>query len=541
MDHHTPISDAERRLHNVGRVMASGAKDRPALIEALRQEAKILQPDVMAGWTQPPDAIDVIYDIANSYDLADAPEMLDIMKLVAHPMVQKGEGQPQPSPPDEEILPPHLSDDALALRFIDKHIDDRCYVNLWGCWMRWTGTKWERDETLDTYDAVRVIGREAAATCTKKTAAKTALLLTSGRTIASIERLAKSDQRTAMLPKHYDADPDVFGTPEMTIDLKTGDIYAPRREDYITKLAAVGPAETPCPMWLAFLDRVTNGNAELIGFLQRYVGYCLTGDVSEHVFAFLHGGGANGKSTFINTVAGILGAHATVVPMELFMGGETERHPTERAKLLGARLAIGHETQRGRKWDEATIQKLTGGDPITARFMRQDFFDFNPTHKFLIAGNHKPNLSGVTEAIRRRLLLVPFTVQIPPEERDTELPEKLKTEWPAILRWMIEGCMEWRRIGLKVPTIVRDASEAYFAEEDTIAQWIEECTVPDACVFTRTRAMFASWKAWSEGRNIRPGNEKAFSQYLETRYQKTKDPSTRQIGFWGLCLRESQP
>jgi putative DNA primase/helicase len=150
----------------------------------------------------------------------------------------------------------------------------------------------------------------------------------------------------------------------MTLDLRTGENYAPRREDYITKIAAVAPAPegAPCLLWDAFLNRVTGDNPELIRFLQRYVGYCMTGHTSEHVFAFLYGTGANGKSTFINTVAGIFGNYAAVVPMELLMASTTDRHPTELAKLHGVRLAIAHETQRGRQWDEAKIKTLTGGD-----------------------------------------------------------------------------------------------------------------------------------------------------------------------------------
>jgi putative DNA primase/helicase len=208
----------------------------------------------------------------------------------------------------------------------------------------------------------------------------------------------------------------------------------------MTKVTAVhaAPEGAPCPLWTAFLVRITSGNPELMGFLKRWCGYCLTGHVSERVFTFLFGTGAKGKGTFINTIASVLGDYAAVVPMDLLMASNNERHPTEMAKLCGVRLAIAHETQQGRRWDEAKLKTLTGGDKLTARFMRQDFFDFTLTHKFMISGNHKPSLTGVDEAIRRRLLLVPFTVQIPPEERDPALSEKLKAEWPAILRWMIE-------------------------------------------------------------------------------------------------------
>jgi len=263
-----------------------------------------------------------------------------------------------------------------------------------------------------------------------------------------------------------------------TFDLHTGVSRAPDPLDYITKKTACrcAPAGTPHPLWSEFLERVTDGSAELQEFLQRYVGYCCTGYTSEHVFVFAYGTGANGKSTFINTIAGIFGDYATVADMSTFMASNTEHHPTDLAKLRGARLVVAQETQGGRRWDEAKIKALTGGDKITARFMRQDFFDFVPTFKLFICGNHKPRLSSVDEAMRRRLLLVPFTVQIPLAERDPRLPEKLKAEWPAILRWCIDGCLEWQRVGLAPPPIVRDATEEYFAGQDMLQQWLEDCT-----------------------------------------------------------------
>src|SRR4029077_2580350 len=171
------------------------------------------------------------------------------------------------------------------------------------------------------------------------------------------------------------------------------------------------------------------------------------------------------KSTFISTIARIFGDYATVADMSTFISSNVEHHPTDLAKLRGARLVVAQETQKGRRWYETKIKALTGGDKITARFMRQDFFDFVPAFKLFICGNHKPRLTNVDEAMRRRLLLVPFTTQIPPAERNPNLAEKLKAEWPAILRWCIDGCLEWQRIGLTPPAIVREATENYLADE----------------------------------------------------------------------------
>jgi len=326
-----------------------------------------------------------------------------------------------------------------------------------------------------------------------------------------------------------------------TIDLRTGVGRPPDPLDYITKKTACrcAPAGTPHPLWTKFLGRVTNGDVELQQFLQRYMGYCCTGETNEHVFVFCYGTGANGKSTFVNTVAAVLGSYATVASMDTFLATNSIQHPTDLAKLRGARLVVAQETQRGRRWDETKIKALTGGDKITARFMRQDFFDYTPQFKLLISGNHKPRLSGVDEAIRRRLLLVPFTVQIPLAERDKNLAAKLRPEWPAILRWMVDGCLERDLIGLAPPKSVLDASEEYFAEQDTTQQWLDECTAdggPGA--FARTTELFASWKAWCEDRNWKPGSEKSLSEALRDKGFVKARNSTGQMGFRKLALKK---
>jgi putative DNA primase/helicase len=281
---------------------------------------------------------------------------------------------------------------------------------------------------------------------------------------------------------------------------------------------------------------VTDNNRELISFLQRYMGYCLTGDTFEHVLIFLYGTGANGKGVFVNTVSRIFGTYATIAPIEMFLTSKYERHPTEIAKLRGVRLVVAQETERGRRWDVNKIKMLTSDDRLTGRFMRQDFFDFKPTHKLIITGNNKPSLRSVDEAIRRRFLLVPFTVEIPPAERDPKLAEKLTAEWPAILRWMADGCLEWQREGLKVPAIVRSATDEYFDNEDTIGQWIEDWIERDPDALTLTANLFENWKVWCERGNHDVGTQLAFSNDLEDRgFKRHRNKHGR--GFSGIALR----
>jgi putative DNA primase/helicase len=199
--------------------------------------------------------------------------------------------------------------------------------------------------------------------------------------------------------------------------------------------------------------------------------------------------------------------------METFIVTHGERHPTDLAGLRGARLVTAQETERGRRWAESKIKALTGGDPISARLMRQDFFTFLPAFKLVIAGNYKPSLSGVDSAIRRRFNLVPFTVTI--AKPDKELPDKLRAEWPGILQWMIDGCRQWFETGLNPPGAVRAATEGYLGEEDTLAQWVEECCLTGRELWGEGSRLWGSWKTWAEANNERPGSRKAFAQAMQ--------------------------
>jgi P4 family phage/plasmid primase-like protien len=323
----------------------------------------------------------------------------------------------------------------------------------------------------------------------------------------------------------------------MTIELKTGLSREYRRDDYITQLGGSPiDRDMETPLWHSFLQHVTAGDAELQRYLQRVAGYCLTGITSEHVMFFLYGTGANGKSVFINTLRAIWGDYACAAPMTTFMASHTDQHPTDLAMLRGIRLVVAQETEVGRQLAEAKIKSITGGDPVRARFMRQDFFEYTPQFKLVIVGNHKPALRNVDEAMRRRIHLVPFTVTIPPDARDKELFEKLKPEWPGILRWAVEGCLEWQKIGLAPPPSVIAATDEYLAEEDALARWIEECCNTGNHMWGIGARLWGSWKEWSEANNEWTGTRKEFAQALKERgFAPVKSQEVR--GYSGLDLK----
>jgi putative DNA primase/helicase len=435
------------------------------------------------------------------------------------------------------------TEEAIALAYADQHAPNSRYVAQWGRWLCHDGTRWDFDTTLHAFDRARALCRAVALECENS---RTAAAVASARTVAAVVRLATADRRLAATVEQWDANPCLLTTAQaddvaaVTYDLTSGIGRAPDPLDYITKAAAcsAAPPGTPHPRWTTFLARITANNKELQDFLQRYVGYCCTGFTTEHTFIFAYGTGANGKSTFINTISRILGSYATVADMNTFIASKTERHPTDLAKLCGARLVIAQETQRGRRWDETKIKALTGGDKLTARFMRQDFFDFTPTFKLFIASNHKPRIGSVDEAMRRRLLLAPFTEKIPRAERDPELAEKLWAERAAILRWCLDGAFQWGQTGLAPPKVVRDATDEYFRQQNTVGLWIEECTEPSIGKFTLLSNLFASWKSWCEERNLKPGSALSLSSTLEDQgYERAREGHTGQRGFSGITIR----
>ena len=432
--------------------------------------------------------------------------------------------------PLDETIPPAFTDEALALDFSIRHAARLRYIALWGCWYEWTGTAWERDDTVRVFDRARAICREAAAECNQESIARG---LASAKAVSAIERLARSDRRHAAKVEQWDVDPWLLNTPGGTVDLKTGKMRAHRPDDHITKTTAISPAGE-CSQWHTFLATITDDDLDLQDFLQRVAGYSLTGSTREHALFFGYGTGGNGKGVFLNTLTGIMGNYASVASMETFTASTSDRHPTDVAMLRGARLVTAQETEEGRRWAEARIKAMTGGDPVTARFMRQDYFTYQPSFKLFIAGNHKPGLRNVDEAIRRRFNLIPFDVKIPAEKRDPNLPEKLKAEWPAILKWMIAGCLEWQRVGLAPPKAVTAATEEYFEAEDAFGQWLTECGVVGANQEAPSAHLFASWSAWAERAGEHVGSQKRFSQSLLARGFTKKTGGDGKARFMGI-------
>jgi putative DNA primase/helicase len=384
-----------------------------------------------------------------------------LAELVANaPDFEKAKPKPKPTPNAAASLDGYdLTEDGIGLAFAKAHQDLLRYDHSTGRWFQWTGKAWRQDETRLAFSWSRRTCRQLA----KEAGTEGGQLATLAKaaTAAAVERFAQSDPALAVTSAIWDRDPFLLGTPGGTLDLRTAELRDPVREDYITKLTSVTPSVMPdCPLWLTFLDQVTKSDAGLIRFLKQWCGYCLTGDTREHALLFAHGPGNNGKGVFLNIVRAIMGEYARNAAMDTFTASQSDKHPTDLAMLRGARMVTASETEEGRAWAEARIKQMTGGDPITARFMRMDFFEFQPQFKLTIIGNHKPVLRNVDDAARRRFNMAPFLYK--PPAKDMELEAKLLKEAPEILRWMIEGCLDWQKNGLIRPNVVVQANGRIF-------------------------------------------------------------------------------
>jgi P4 family phage/plasmid primase-like protien len=401
---------------------------------------------------------------------------------------------------------PEASEDLIAQAFTEAHRHTLRFDHELGRWFRWDGVRWYREETELAFDFARQLSRDLSEADRSLCRASVA---------SGVERFARADRAHAVTNDVWDVDPFLLGTPSGTIDLRTGILRDAEPRQMITKLTGCAPEHDEPTLWLKFLSDAIGGDREMIDFLQCWCGYVLTGDTREHALSFVYGPGGNGKSVFLNTITGILGDYAVTAAMETFTASKYDRHSTEVAMLRGARLVTASETEEGRAWAEARIKQMTGGDPITARFMRKDNFTFRPNFKLMIAGNHAPSLTNVDAAMRRRFNIVPFTRK--PERPDRQLEEKLRAEWGQILAWAIRGCRRWLKDGLVRPAAVVAATEEYFEDQDVFGQWFAERCVEQKGRWDAVGRFYADWAAFAKGLGEEPGSNKSFGMAMKKR------------------------
>lgn len=422
------------------------------------------------------------------------------------------------------------TEDSIAQAFESLYKDDLIYDHTHGLWYQWLGI-WREERTQLAFHWARLLCREFNKANRNSTLAKAA-------TAGNVERLARTARCFAQTAEIWNRDPYLLGTPGGTVNLRTGIMRESWQEDYISKCTAVIPEDKPIPVWNTFLDQVTQGDKDLQRFLQQIAGYCLTGDISEHILIFIFGAGGNGKSVYINTQTKILGDYHVAASMETFTSSKHNQHPTELAWLHGARMVTASETEEGRAWAESRIKQLTGGDPIAARYMRQDFFQYQPQFKLVFLGNHKPRISNPDEAMRRRFFIVPFNFK--PPEVDKHLPEKLAQEYPGILHWMIQGCLDWQKNGLIVPESVKRETDAYFSDQDIFSHWLDECTERyTGAIGESSSRLWESWKYFAIKNGVEVKTVSAFKEQMQRAGFIYKDrlPGSSTRGYLGITLK----
>lgn len=439
------------------------------------------------------------------------------------------------------IAPPNmlgldLTELGNARRIAKKFGHELRFVKAWRSWLVWDNARWSRDEVgiemsaakelvSDLYAEAAELAKKASTDCDERVAEQARMILAWAKssskrsTLAASAALAETEKPIAAWASAFDADPWLLNVPNGTIDLRTGNLRPHRQEDFITMLAPVAydPAAT-CPRWDAFIDWALPDPATRSWFW-RYVGHCLTGDVGSQIITFLHGAGANGKSTATGVIKHVLGDYAVQGSPALLMaierGNGEELARRQRAVVKGKRFVLVQELEAGRYLNESQVKQLTGGDTITAARLYENEAEIMPTHKLAVATNYKPVVRGSDHAIWRRIMLVPFPSRVTDDQKDPALQEKLIAEAPGILAWMVRGCLAWQRDGLAPSKLMRAATEGYRKDEDRLGEFLDDFTEPGEAALSDP--LYKRYQRWAEDRGETVWTQRAFTNALVER------------------------
>ncbi len=481
-------------------------------------------------------------------------------------------------PPSIEELAdasPRCTDSANADAIVREHGGGYRYVAEWDLWLAWNGKHWDMSPAAKgrVENAAALTARlEHYQTCglIKELRAQVKpLLLDTLKDADKVTQLDDEIKRQLKILKWHeqsqnssridaavkilrtrlgvrmadlDSNPWLFNVANGTVDLRTADLREHDRNDLITQISDIEWSDAAtCPTWNAFLESSMGGQRDLVGYLQRLVGYSLTGTTREHVLAFFYGTGQNGKSTFMQTIRTVCGEYACAAPRDLlFEDKHGRRHPEELARLYGKRVAICAEIGEYNSFDEAKVKDLTGGDVVSCRRMRENSWDLTPTHTLFISGNHKPQVKGDDLGIWRRIRLVPWTVTV--AQIDKELPEKLRQELPGILRWAVLGCIEWQEQGLVEPAAVLAATNDYRSESDVLGEFLSTWVVFEEDGRVSRKSLRERYEEWCKDAGHLPLGARKVGQRLRERgvaHVSVRDGLRVTDGWKGCRLRNN--
>ena len=439
-----------------------------------------------------------------------------------------------------------LTDTANAERFEHDWKEQVRFIPEWKKWLIWDGTRWVKDDAAKIMELAKESARRIYEEGVGLTDEKLRIELAKhGSKSLHLQRLKAMIELAQSIPSlvvhasQLDSDPMLLGVKNGVIDLRTGKLRMAKREDLMTNQAPVEfDPKAKCPVFLKFLDDIMGGKASLVGYMQRVMGYGFTGLTTEQCLFFCHGLGANGKSTLLNVMKDLLGEdYCKQSASETLMASWNGKSSTnDLARLRGARVVLSNEVEEGSRLSESLIKQMTGGDPISARFLYGEFFDFVPQFKLLIAGNHQPVIRGDDTGIWRRLQLVPFTVTIPPEKRDADLASKLHAELPGILNFALKGCLDWQKNRLQTPPEVVNAVKEYRADMDVLGQWIAECCDTGPALELIAGFGYDDYKVWAERNGFHQMTSNAFGRRLKERGYDKRHSNKANV-YLGIALR----
>lgn len=438
-----------------------------------------------------------------------------------------------------------LTDTGNGQLFATQHGKNVRYVPELAKWLIWRDGQWEIDtdgaineRAKETAKSMFVTAASGDSDASRMARARHASQSLNRYRLQSMIAMASTERSIVLRMDNLDADDFLLGVQNGTVDLRDGSFHESRREEYLTQRSlAYYDKDARCPVFQAFLHRVTGGDIEFQNYLQRLIGYVLTGSTAEHCFGFLYGHGANGKSTFLEVIMRLCGSYATQTQPETWMARRGDGASSDIARLVGKRLVVSNEVREGAQLEENLVKQMVAGDVVTARYLYQEHFEFRPKLKLLMAGNHQPIIKGDDEGIWRRVHLIPFTETIPEPERDKHLGAKLAAELSGILNWAIEGCLIWRREGLNPPSAITNATKVYRDDMDLFANWIdEECIVSPGAKGASRHQLYASYQRWCASGGIKPLSQPAFGRKLAGRGFETAHTKAGNI-LIGIALK----
>ena len=431
-------------------------------------------------------------------------------------------------------MPDHNNptDTGNAVRLIELFGEDIRYVYEFKKWIHWNGSRWLFDEDGYMYrlakKTARSIGAEAANETDenrRRMLLQHALKSENKQQLDSMIQVAKTEKGVTISQSRLDQDKYLLGVLNGVVDLRTGGLIGNNKSSMITKQAGTKfDPNAQCPLWTTFINEVMDGDQDMIDYLQKIVGYSLTGEIKEHKLFFLYGDGANGKSVFVNVIQDLLSDYSMQTPVSTIMTRGKGGINNDIARLRGARFVATTETEEGSRFADSEIKLITGGDTITARFLHQEYFEYRPQFKLWISGNNKP-ITSDGYGFWRRFIMILFKVKFVKDKRDKGLTNKLRNELPGILNWAIEGCLEWQNNGLTTPKVIHDATKEYKSEMDRIKSWMDECCDLKLDPYRETRAseLYQSYKLWAKESGEWEMSQRIFGNKLAERgYQKKR-------------------